>query len=42
MHGPHGYHIQFLGVTEAAAITKEYEEMLGRLCKIKEAWCLPK
>ena len=42
MHGPHGYHIQFLGVTETAAITKEYEEMLGRLCKIKEAWCLPK
>jgi hypothetical protein len=42
MHGPHGYHIQFLGVTETAAITKEYEEMLGRLCKIKDAWCLPK
>jgi hypothetical protein len=42
MHGPHGYHVQFLGVTETAAITKEYEEMLGRLCKIKEAWCLPK
>lgn len=42
MHGPHGYHIQFLGVTETAAITKEYEEMLGRLCKIRQAWCLPK
>jgi hypothetical protein len=42
MHGPHGYHIQFLGVTETAAITKEYEEMLGKLCKIKDAWCLPK
>jgi hypothetical protein len=42
MHGPHGYHIQFLGVTESAAITKEYEGMLARLCKIKEAWCLPK
>jgi hypothetical protein len=41
MHGPHGYHIQFVGVTESAAITKEYEEMLGRLCQIKEAWCLP-
>ena len=40
--GPHGHHIQFLGVTETAAITKEYEEMLGRLCKIKDAWCLPK
>jgi hypothetical protein len=42
MPGPHGYHIQILGVTETAAITKEYEEMLGRLCQIKETWCLPK
>ena len=42
LHGPHGYHVQFLGVTEAATITKEYEEMLGRLCKIKDTWCLPK
>jgi len=41
LHGPHGYSIQFLGVTEKAAVTKEYEEMLARLCKIKEAWCLP-
>lgn len=40
-HGPHGYMVQFLGVTERAAITKEYEAMLGRLCKIKAAWCLP-
>jgi hypothetical protein len=40
-HGPHGYFIQFLGVTERDAITKEYEGMLTRLCKIKEAWCLP-
>ncbi len=42
MPGPHGYIIQGLGVTEAEAITKEYEEMLARVCKIKEAWCLPK
>ena len=42
LHGPHGYHVQFLGVTEAAAITKEYETMLARLCAIKQAWCLPK
>ncbi len=42
MPGPHGYMIQLLGVTERAAITKEYEEMLGRLCKIKEVWCLPR
>jgi len=42
MQGPHGYIIQFLGLTERAAINKEYEEMLARLCKIKDVWCLPK
>ncbi|MEW6584792.1 MAG: hypothetical protein AB1442_04165 [Nitrospirota bacterium] len=42
MPGPHGYFIQLLGLTERAAINKEYEEMLARLCKIKEVWCLPK
>ncbi len=42
MHGPHGYFVQFLGTTERDAINKEYEEMLARLCKIKEVWCLPK
>jgi hypothetical protein len=42
MPGLHGYVIQFLGLTERAAINKEYEEMLARLCKIKEVWCLPK
>ena len=41
LHGPHGYMVQFLGVTERDAINKEYAEMLGRLCKIKDAWCLP-
>jgi hypothetical protein len=40
LHGPHGYMVQFLGVTERDAINKEYAEMLTRLCKIKEAWCL--
>jgi hypothetical protein len=40
--GPHGYMIQLLGQTERAAINKEYEKMLARLCKIKKAWCLPK
>jgi hypothetical protein len=34
--------IQALGVTERAAINREYEQMLARLCKIKDAWCLPK
>jgi len=42
MPGPHGYMIHFLDLTERAAINKEYEEMLERLCKIKEVWCLPK
>jgi hypothetical protein len=40
--GPHAYMIQILGVTERAAITKGYEEMLAKLCKIKDLWCLPK
>jgi len=42
MPGPHGYFIHLLGLTEKAAINKEYEEMLAKLCAIKEAWCLPK
>ena len=41
LHGPHGYMVQMLGVTETAAITKEFEAMLGRVCKIKQLWCLP-
>ncbi len=41
MHGPHGYFVQFLGTTERDAINKEYADMLARLCKIKDAWCLP-
>jgi hypothetical protein len=39
--GPHGYMIQLLGLTERAAIVKQYQEMLGRLCNIKKAWCSP-
>jgi hypothetical protein len=39
--GPHGYMVQFLGVTERAAIDKEYDAMLERLCTIKKVWCLP-
>jgi len=42
LHGRHGYMIQALGVTERAAINKDYEQMLARLCKIKDAWCLPR
>jgi hypothetical protein len=42
MPGPFGYMIQRFGLTERAVIDKEYEEMLARLCKIKDVWCLPK
>ena len=42
MQGPHGYMVQFLGVTERAAIKREYEGMLERLCKIKTVWCIPR
>lgn len=41
LHGPHGYMVQFRGDAERQSITKEYEEMLARLCKIKDTWCLP-
>ena len=41
LHGPHGYTVQFLGVAETDAMTREYEPMLARLCEIKEVWCLP-
>jgi hypothetical protein len=42
LHGHHGYMVQPLGLTERAAINKEYEEILTRLCNIKNVWCLPK
>jgi hypothetical protein len=42
LQGPHGYMIQFRGVAERDAITKEDEGMLARLCQIKDEWCLPK
>jgi hypothetical protein len=41
LHGPHGYMVQFRGVTERDAITKEYEGMLAQLCELKQLWCLP-
>ena len=41
LRGPHGYSIQFLGVTETAAVNREYGDMLARLCSVKQAWCLP-
>ena len=39
--GPHGYNVQFLGQAETEAVRKEYKEMLERLCKINNEWCLP-
>jgi hypothetical protein len=42
LHGHHGYMIQAFGVMERAAINKEYEQMIARLCQIKDLWCLPK
>ena len=42
LHGHHGYMVQSLGQMERAAIDKEYEGMLARLCSIKDVWCLPK
>lgn len=39
--GIHAYMNQTLGVTERAAITSEYHEMMDRLCRIKAAWCVP-
>jgi hypothetical protein len=42
LHGRHGYIMQPLSLTERAAISKGYEEMLARLCNIKDVWCLPK
>ena len=41
LHGRHGYMIQPYGLTERAAINKEYAGMLARLCSIQDAWCLP-
>jgi len=42
LHGAHGYMVQFQGAAERDAITKEYADMLAQLCKIKDAWCLPR
>ena len=41
LHGPSEYVVQHLGKAETAAITKEYEGMLARLCRINRLWCLP-
>jgi hypothetical protein len=41
LHGQHGYIVQALGITERAALTKQYQTMLDRLCSIQTLWCLP-
>lgn len=41
LEGPHGYTVQFLGATEREALNQQYQEMLTRLCNIKDIWCLP-
>src|SRR5438552_1804790 len=42
LRGHHGYMIQALGLTERAAVNREYQDMLARLCSIKDVWCLPR
>lgn len=37
---PHGYIIQVAGQAEKAAINKEYAEMMDRLCRYREVYCL--
>lgn len=39
--GPHGYMIHGRGKAETEAITKEYQPMLARLCRLRREWCLP-
>lgn len=41
MPGPYGYIIQALDTKEKAAINKQYAALLHKLCKIKQAWCVP-
>jgi hypothetical protein len=40
--GPHGYSIQAVGTEERAAINKENEGVLARLCQINPKWCISK
>ena len=40
MPGAHGFMIQARGDEERVAITKEYKDMLAKLCAIRKDWCL--
>jgi hypothetical protein len=42
LSGPHGYLIQGRGESEQRTIAKENADLLAQLCKIKDAWCLPR
>jgi hypothetical protein len=42
MPGPHGLIVQALDTKEKAAINKQYAGLLQQLCKLEQAWCLPK
>lgn len=39
--GHHGYIVQMLGASERAAIAREYQAMLERVCRLNELWCVP-
>lgn len=41
MPGPHGLIVQALDTKEKAAINKQHAGLLQKLCKLKQAWCLP-
>ena len=42
MPGPHGLIVQALDTKEKAAINKQHAGLLQKLCKLKQAWCVPK
>ncbi len=42
MPGPHGLIVQALDTKEKAAIVAQHAVLLQKLCKLKQAWCLPK
>ncbi len=41
MPGPHALIVQALDTKEKAAINKQHTELLQKLCKLKQAWCVP-
>jgi hypothetical protein len=41
MSGPHGVIVQPLDTKEKAAINKQHAALLQKLCKLKQAWCVP-